>query len=63
MQLLPRPFSTLLSYLLISLVGHVLAFARRRPPAYAWRGTVLPVLGWVRVAQVYSPLRPSAAQP
>lgn len=67
MQLLCRPFSTLLSYVLISLVGYAVALAlglgRVHTPALGTTGLVLAmlltqlvvlVLGWVRVARVYA---------
>ena len=67
MQLLRRPFSTLLSYLLISLVGYAVALAhgivRVHTAALGAGGTLLAVLlahlvvlvlGWVRVARVYA---------
>lgn len=67
MQLLRRPFSTLLSYLLISLVGYAIALAiglgRVHTPAVGVGGLVLAillaqlvvlVLGWVRVARLFA---------
>jgi ABC-type polysaccharide/polyol phosphate export permease len=67
MQLLRRPFSTLLSYVLISMVGYAVALAlglgRVHTPALGTTGLVLAmlltqlvvlVLGWVRVARVYA---------
>jgi hypothetical protein len=67
MQLLRRPFSTLLSYVLISVVGYAVALAlgvgRLHTPALGVGGLVLAlllaqlvvlVLGWVRVARVYA---------
>lgn len=67
MQLLRRPFSTLLSYLLISLVGYAIALAigvgRVHTPAIGVGGLVLAillaqlvvlVLGWVRVARLFA---------
>ncbi len=67
MQLLRRPFSTLLCYLLISLVGYAIALAlgvgRMHTPALGVGGLVLAVLlaqlvvlvlGWVRVARLFA---------
>lgn len=67
MQLLRRPFSTLLCYVLISLVGYAIALAlgvgRVRTPAIGTAGLVLAVLlaqlvvlvlGWVRVARLFA---------
>jgi hypothetical protein len=67
MQLLRRPFSTLLCYLLISLVGYAIALAlgvgRMHTPAIGVGGLVLAVLlaqlvvlvlGWVRVARLFA---------
>lgn len=67
MQLLRRPFSTLLSYVLISVIGYALALAlgmgRLHTPALGTGGLLLAmlltqlavlVLGWVRVARVYA---------
>lgn len=67
MQLLRRPFSTLLSYLLISGIGYAIAFAlgigRIHTPALGFVGLVLAivlaqlvvlVIGWVRVARLYA---------
>ena len=67
MQLLRRPFSTLLCYLLISLIGYAIALAlgvgRVHTPAIGVGGLVLAVLlaqlvvlvlGWVRVARVFA---------
>lgn len=67
MQLLRRPFSTLLSYLLISLAGYAIALAiglgRVHTPAVGVGGLVLAillaqlvvlVLGWVRVARLFA---------
>jgi hypothetical protein len=67
MQLLRRPFSTLLCYLLISLVGYAIALAlgvgRVHTPAIGIGGLVLAVLlaqlvvlvlGWVRVARLFA---------
>ncbi|MFC5580807.1 hypothetical protein [Rhodanobacter terrae] len=67
MQLLRRPFSTLLCYLLISLAGYAIALAlgvaRLHNPAIGAGGLILAlllaqlvvlVLGWVRVARLYA---------
>lgn len=67
MQLLRRPFSTLLSYLLISIIGYAIALAlgigRINTPALGVVGLVLAialaqlivlVIGWVRVARLYA---------
>jgi hypothetical protein len=67
MQLLRRPFSTLLCYLLISLIGYAIALAlgvgRVHTPALGVGGLVLAVLlaqlvvlvlGWVRVARLFA---------
>lgn len=67
MQLLRRPFSTLSSYVLISVVGYAIALAlgvgRVHTPALGATGLALAmlltqlvvlVLGWVRVARVYA---------
>ncbi|MEO8855400.1 MAG: hypothetical protein ABI343_00285 [Burkholderiaceae bacterium] len=67
MQLLRRPFSTLLSYLLISVIGYAIALAigvgRVHTPAVGALGLVLAVLlaqlvvlviGWVRVARLFA---------
>jgi len=67
MQLLRRPFSTLLCYLLISLIGYAIALAlgvgRVQTPALGVGGLVLAVLlaqlvvlvlGWVRVARLFA---------
>lgn len=67
MQLLRRPFSTLLCYVLISLVGYAIALAlgvgRLHTPAIGVGGLVLAVLlaqlvvlvlGWVRVARLFA---------
>lgn len=67
MQLLRRPFSTLLCYLLISIVGYALALAlgvaRVHTPAVGAGGLALAVLlaqlvvlvlGWVRVARLFA---------
>jgi len=67
MQLLRRPFSTLLCYLLISAIGYAVALAlgvgRVHTPALGVTGLVLAillaqlvvlVLGWVRVARVFA---------
>jgi hypothetical protein len=67
MQLLRRPFSTLLSYLLISVIGYAIALAvgvgRVHTPAVGAVGLVLAVLlaqlvvlviGWVRVARLFA---------
>jgi len=67
MQLLRRPFSTLLCYVLISVIGYAVALmlgvGRVHTPALGATGLVLAalltqlvvlVLGWVRVARVYA---------
>jgi hypothetical protein len=67
MQLLRRPFSTLLSYLLISVIGYAIALAlgvgRINTPALGLVGLVLAivlaqlivlVIGWVRVARLFA---------
>lgn len=67
MQLLRRPFSTLLSYLLISGIGYAIALAlgvgRINTPALGVVGLVLAialaqlivlVIGWVRVARLFA---------
>ncbi|WP_308427768.1 hypothetical protein [Rhodanobacter panaciterrae] len=67
MQLLRRPFSTLLCYLLISLVGYAIALAlgvgRMHTTAIGVGGLILAVLlaqlvvlvlGWVRVARLFA---------
>jgi hypothetical protein len=67
MQLLRRPFSTLLSYVLISVIGYAAALAlgvgRVHTPALGTTGLLLAVLltqllvlvlGWVRVARVFA---------
>jgi hypothetical protein len=67
MQLLRRPFSTLLCYLLISLVGYAIAAAlgvgRVHTPAVGLAGLLLAVLlaqlavlviGWVRAARLFA---------
>jgi len=67
MQLLRRPFSSLLSYVLISVIGYAVALmlgvGRVHTPALGVTGLVLAmlltqlvvlVLGWVRVARVYA---------
>lgn len=67
MQLLRRPFSTLLSYVLISAIGYALALllgvGRVHTPALGSSGLLLAmlltqlvvlVLGWVRVARVFA---------
>jgi hypothetical protein len=67
MQLLRRPFSTLLCYLLISLIGYAIALAlgvgRVHTPALGVGGLMLAillaqlvvlVLGWVRVARLFA---------
>jgi hypothetical protein len=67
MQLLRRPFSTLTSYVLISVIGYAIALAlgvgRIHTPAVGFAGLVLAVLlaqlvvlviGWVRVARLYA---------
>lgn len=67
MQLLRRPFSTLLSYLLISGIGYAIAMAlgigRINTPALGFVGLVLAivlaqlvvlVIGWVRVARLFA---------
>jgi hypothetical protein len=67
MQLLRRPFSTLTSYVLISVIGYAIALAlgvgRIHTPAVGFTGLVLAVLlaqlvvlviGWVRVARLFA---------
>ena len=67
MQLLRRPLSTLLSYLLISVIGYVIAMAigigRVNTPAVGVAGLVIAVLlaqlvvlviGWMRVARLFA---------
>ncbi|WP_426702454.1 hypothetical protein ACPPVV_05460 [Rhodanobacter sp. Col0626] len=67
MQLLRRPFSTLLCYLLISVIGYAVAFVlglgRVHTPAVGVVGLVLAVLlaqlvavviGWMRVARLFA---------
>lgn len=67
MQLLRRPFSTLISYLLISVIGYAIALAlgigRVHTAAVGFTGLLLAVLlaqlvvlviGWVRVARLFA---------
>jgi len=67
MQLVRRPLSTLLSYLLISVIGYAIALAlgigRIHTPAVGLLGVVLAILmaqlvvlaiGWVRVARLFA---------
>lgn len=67
MQLLRRPLSTLLSYLLISVIGYTIAMAigigRVHTPAVGVAGLIIAVLlaqlvvlviGWVRVARLFA---------
>ena len=67
MQLLRRPLSTLLAYLLVSLIGYAIAMAigmgRVHTPAIGTTGLLLAmlltqlavlVIGWVRVARLFA---------